>query len=246
MRSLILLLTMLTPLLAQGQKPAVILPSGGEDSQKLASAGVPNYLAGLGVLQNDLLAYFSMDAKAAGGLTWSRVPIGVHCTSEVVQKNEEGRSYLNFAAKKAKVKFDPDLRISGAFTLTAWVFVPVNRLAIIWHGEDSLLLSISKTGLGYYDGGKKKSGGFGGAASPLQGWHHVAIAIGQGKTQAFLDGQPLAVVNGTIDSVLKSVGNRPRKYDEELMASGIDEQLFFTRALSASEVAAVMAFSKPK
>lgn len=230
---------MLTPLLAQDKKP-------GDESQKLASASVPNYLADLGVLQNDLLAYFSMDAKAAGGLAWSRVPLGVHSTKEVAQTNEGGRSYLHFGVKGAKVKFDPDLRISGAFTLTAWVFVPVNRLGTIWHGEDSLLLSISKTGLGYYDGGKKKGGGFGKGASPLQGWHHVAIAIGQGKTQAFLDAQPFAIVNGTLDSVLKSVGNRPHKHDGEIMAGGIDEQLFFTRALSASEVAAVMAFSKPK
>ena len=91
-----------------------------------------------------------------------------------------------------------------------------------------------------------KEGTYAKTASPLTGWHHVAVVSDGNKTQAFLDGIPLDPVKGTVSSDLQTIGNHPDSLYDKRMAGGIDEQYIFSRPLTADDIKKVMALSQPK
>jgi hypothetical protein len=230
------------------EEPEIILPSKEkklDDSRTLASASPPLSLSRLGLLVNDLAAYWSMDDTAKGGLDWSRKPIGVKASPEVESKEADGRTFLDFSKKGSQVWLEPALSLAPRYTLAAWVQAPAPRNdGIIWHGKGSLL-HVRPQELAYWHQGTSGYGLYAKTKTPLSGWIHIAVTCDGAKTQAFLNGNPLDVIPGVISSTLRSIGNHT-KVDEKRMAAGIDEHFYFTRNLTADEVRKVMAFSQIK
>jgi hypothetical protein len=219
------------------QKPA--------DSRTLSRQPMPAALRALGSMASNLTAYFPMDDTAMGCLAWSRKPMQVRATGELVIREQDGRKYADFSKAGARLIFDPALELGKHFTLAAWLeAVAPGKHGVIWHGTGALLFLLPNS-LEYWV--SNKGGVYGKTAEPLAGWHHVAVIFDGKKTQAFLDASPLEAYSGSVSGDLKTVGNHPENQHQHwMMAAGIDEQFFFDRPLSAEEIKKLMEFSGPK
>ena len=258
---------LLCPVMAQnssnGAMPDIILPSqqnsagptsSGEpqDSTSVGHGAIPDKLKGLGFLRMDVLAYFSMENKATGGLTWSAGPIKVKATDPVSFKKDGGRTYADFSSTGARLVFDPPLLLGGNYTLAAWIQTPTpNNHGVIWRGsiekgnERGCLLFLEENGISYADP-KWKNAQYAVTKSPLNGWYHFAVTFDGNVTQCFLNGSPLDSYQGCLSDDLLTVGSSPYdNSDGKTRSAGISEQYIFSRALSQDEIKQVMEFSKP-
>jgi hypothetical protein len=199
----------------------------------------------LGGVTSELLAYFPMDDTEKGCLAWSRKPISVSATSQVVIRNENGRSYADFREPGARLICNPPLELGRRFTLAAWVEAPAPKNhGVIWHGRGALLMLLPAS-LEYWTAGK--GGTYAKTGTPITGWSHVAVVSDGSKTQGFLNGIPLDPVKGTVSSDLITVGSHPEsQHHHWMMAGGIDEQYVFTRPLTPEDIKKVMEFSQPR
>jgi hypothetical protein len=241
-------LLLLFSAMAGAQAPVQLtIPGKNGDSRKVASPNLPAALDGLGTLRGSLDAYFSMDSVDLGGLTWSRTPIKLE-SAHLVAKEADGHHYLDFSAKGSHVTIQSDYPAKPKCTLTAWVLLPAaSENGVIWFDRHGEILTISKKRLAYWVDDKVRSLPWAEAAEPITGWHHVALVHDEHQTQAYLDAKPLATTDILKEMHLVTIGNHayPNLRDQR-MASGIDEQLFFSRALTPNEIATVMNFTKPK
>ena len=241
-------LLLLSQALARAQAPVQLtIPGKNSDSRKVASPNLPPALTGLGALRDSLDAYFSMDSTDLGGLTWSRTPIKLE-SAHLAVKEADGHRYLDFSAKGSHIIFQSDYPAKPKSTLTAWVLLPAaSANGVIWFDRHGEILTISKTHLAYWVNDKVRSLSWAEASETITGWHHVALVHDGRQTQAFLDAKPLATTDILKELHLVTIGNHayPNLRDER-MAAGIDEQLFFSRAFTADEIATVMNFTKPK
>lgn len=248
----IFLLTSLLCLAANAQDPAptLIIPGSKEGqpaSLKLASSVKPHPLDNLGALGEQLIAYFAMDSLETGGLTWSRTPMAVRATPQVVVKMEQGRTFLDFSANKAAVTFTPPLKLGIHFTLAAWVQLPApQNNGKIWSGSGGEILYVREKKVAYWPASVNKEVAWAESTEPLRGWHHVAVVVDGRKAQAYLDARPLAAVHDMDIKDLYIVGNqREEQNRHRCMAAGIDEQYLFARSLTDKEIAALMNLNKP-
>jgi hypothetical protein len=241
---------------AFGQKPAVppqpeiILPSKEkkqDDSRTNTSRTLPISLNGLGLLGNDLVAYFPMDETEKGCLAWSRKPIAVKTAGPLKIKEADGRTYADFSEKGARLVFDPPLELGTRFTLAGWIQAPApGKNGAIWQGSGGLLF-LKPQALTYWHKKTAADGIYAKTAAPLNGWLHVAVICDGTKTQAFLNGTALDSVPGIVSHNLITVGNHPSsQHHDWMMAAGIDEQFIFSRNLTVDEIKKVMSFSQPK
>jgi hypothetical protein len=238
---------------ACAQDPTLIIPGKdsdkkvpARDSKSLASTNVPPSLQALGLLRNDLAAYFAMDSKESGGLTWSRRPLALRATSGVQEKTEGPRRYLDFSANGSIVTFESPYPTGGKFTFCAWVLLPPpHQQGIIWGAEKGELLMFSKDTITTWDHRGSKSKLWAKSTVEFSGWHHVAVAYDGKQTQAFLDAKPLAIIEGLPAVNVVAVGNhKEQQHRHWNMPAAIDEQFFFTRALTPAEITTVMRFSR--
>lgn len=209
---------------------------------------MPAALTSLGILRNSVTAYFSMDTTDSGGLTWSKEPLVVTSTSEVAAKKEGARKFLDFSKKGARVSFNPAFKTGQAYTLTAWVKLPApGKHGILWKGSKGLHMMLMDWGLGYYRFNGKADEPWAKAPKEITGWHHVAVTFDGKNTQGYLDARPLAVVKEAFAENIAYIGStESREHEHWMMCGGVDEQLFFDRALTAPELLTVIAFTKAK
>lgn len=209
---------------------------------------MPSALDSLGGLRSSVTAYFSMDSTTRGGLAWSRGALAPQANDKVVAKEKDGRKYLDFSRSGSRVRMEPEYNTGEKYTLTAWVKVPQGDGAfngVVWHGASGLHMMVSNSSLGYYTGGKGFS--WDASAKGYSGWHHVAVTCNGTKSQAFWDGRPLGVHDGRVSGSVVAIGNHPTQQHEHwMMSGGIDEQIFFDRALAPVEIATVMQATKAK
>ena len=248
MRCLHLLLFVTAPFCALAQKagPELIVPKKGDryvESEKLSRGIPPMFLDGLRELRPQLTAYFSMEAKLPGGLTWSRTPIGVGTSDLVEAKEADGRKYLDFSVKGSVARFNPPLKMGAGGTICAWVKLPgPTSHALVWQGPTGDYLRVDGKKICCWSAATTKFEDFAEATEILTGWHHLALVKTGKKVQAFMDGKPLAVVTSMVFEELTHMGNHKDLDDQ--MVPGIDEQYIFRKALTPAEVTAVMEFSK--
>lgn len=220
-------------------------PSLDVASKSLANDAVPLEVSRkLGAISSGLIAYFSMDNRETGGLTWSIKPIAVRASKEVQAREGDGRKYLDFSEGGAVLLFSPAWELPRHYTLAAWVQAPApQKHGVIWHGS-GMLLDVEGQALAYWMGGK--GGKYAEFATPLNGWYHVAVEFDGQKTQAFLNGKPLDPVKGNVSKDLQAIGNHPSsEHRGWMMASGIDEMYIFNRVLPADEIISVARVGKP-
>ena len=204
-----------------GQTPAepeIILPSQekkSSDSPTLTSVPTPLAYKALGQMASDLVAYFSMDNATKGGLAWSRQPLRVTATDEVVIKEADGRQYADFSRKGACLILTPPVPLGKRFSIAAWVQTPApQNHATIWSGSGALLI-VKAASLSYWSAASR-GGDYAKTAKPLNGWIHVTVNCDGSKTQAFLNGNALDSVKGSVSSSLANVGNSPDPQHQHL------------------------------
>lgn len=226
------------------QEPKLIVPG---QSKTVATTQLPLSLAKLGLLRNDLNAYFAMDAPETGGLTWSRKPMDVAVVGGVRVVDADGRRYMSFAEQGSALQLQPPYSTGSKFTFCAWVLLPAPvEYGILWEGENGQLVALKKNGIVFRNASMDASKPWALVEGELQGWHHIAVTYDGRQTQGFFNGQPLANVAGLPVTNLAFIGNNSLPQNQGIMmANGIDEQFLFSRALKPAEIEAVMKFSQP-
>ncbi len=238
-------------LLAQST-PKLIIPGQEKkselDSKKLATAMMPTSLTGLGTLRNSVVAYFPMDSADYGGLVWSAKPLNIIPQGQIEAKKEGARKFLDFSNKGSRVKISPAFETGEAYTLSAWAELPTpGKHGILWSGTSGVYMMFIDWGLSYWDNEKKYDAAWAKAPKGIKGWHHIAVTFDGKNSQAFMDGRPLAVVKGRVGENIACYGSTgDQQHEHWMMCGGVDEQIFFNRALTPAEVTAVMTFTKPK
>ena len=217
-------------------------------AQNAAPNPQPAALAPLGALRSLVTAYFAMDSTERGGLTWSLQPLTARANGEVMVKEKDGRKYLDFSKSRARVSVAPAFQTGAAYTLSAWVSLPTpDNHGLLWTGNRGIYMLFCDWGLGYWEPTKRKDTPWSQTRDGLIGWQHVAVTFDGTNSQAFLNGRALNTFRGQIAENLVCFGNDESPVlERSRMCAGVDEQIFFNRALSATELATVMNCTQAK
>ncbi len=194
-------------------------------------------------LARDLLAVFSMDEAQGGSLVYSRVPITATFTDAVKFVKEGSQRYAQFGSEGAIMLFDPPLRLGPAYTMAAWLKLPMaGKQAAIWQCPADSIAEFFDDDFGVWKKGRHT---YCPCDSTLKGWHHIAVTCNGRRMTFYLDGAPKGSLAITVEPELRSVGNHVQNDLRERFCNAIDDMFIFNRDLTKAEIARLLQARAP-
>jgi concanavalin A-like lectin/glucanase superfamily protein len=144
---------------------------------------------------------------------------------------------------RVEVPRHPSLAVTTAFTVAMWV-----NLDVVTYDERifadgySFGIKINNRKPQLELGGRYAIGAY---AIPVNEWHHIAVTFDKGQVIWSIDGLPIALAENTFtggdvpvaDTYALEIGTRPEHTD--VTKGRLDEVQFYSRALSAQEIAKI-------
>jgi hypothetical protein len=218
-------------------------PAAAMPAATVASA--PALLQELGPMQTNVTAWFSFNSRERGGLTWSAQPLEAALSEPTTLKSADGGTVADFREKGSLLKFNTPLALGPRYTLATWVLFPIKNttttqlfctiadspLCVAANGQFAVWATNQKVNRQYY----------GNLATPLNGWHHLALSVDGTQSTLYLDGKVHGTLPFVVTQEIRTIGNHAEEvHQQKMMVTALDEVFIFNRELKEAEVVKLM------
>jgi hypothetical protein len=218
-------------------------PAAAMPAATIASA--PALLQSLGPMQTNVTAWFSFNSRERGGLTWSAQPLEATLSEPASLKSADGGTVADFREKGSLLKFNAPLALGPRYTLATWVLFPIRNttttqlfctiadspLCVAANGQFACWATNQKVNRQYY----------GNLATPLAGWHHLALSVDGTQSTLYLDGKVHGTLPFVVTQEIRTIGNHAEEvHQQKMMVTALDDVFIFNRDLKEAEVSKLM------